>query len=323
MHLVSGSAQHIGGRQQQQDAFGFGANATPAFARHAGTLSVVADGMGGMANGDQAAKAALAAFLDAYQTKPDHESIPDALLRALHTANQSVYDLAVKLGAAEEMGTTLIATVIHNNHLYWISSGDSAIFLYRDAEFTQLNQPHVFAVELEDQACQGNIPIEVAKNHPEREALTSFIGMERISHIDRTLRPFTLKERDIVLLATDGLFKTLSLDEMGALMKLPIPQLAEKLVATTIAVKRPYQDNVTVIAIACNPAATAPLPIAGPLRGARSVILLAVAAAALLSAGYFYLSKPVAPAATLEPAPPALPANPPPQSPLQLEEKKQ
>src|SRR5258708_1760599 len=104
MIFIPGNAQHIGSRQQQQDAFGFSDLSDAAFRKHGGILSVVADGMGGMAHGDAASKTALRSFLDAYLRKTETEPIPDALQRSLMEANQAVFREAVRLGAPEEMG---------------------------------------------------------------------------------------------------------------------------------------------------------------------------------------------------------------------------
>ncbi|MBL8218176.1 MAG: protein phosphatase 2C domain-containing protein, partial [Bryobacterales bacterium] len=165
-------------------------------------LAVVADGMGGMAHGEAAGKCAVQAFLKAYEAKSETEPIPDALLRSLHSANAAVYEMAIELDAAEEMGTTLVATVIHNERLFWISCGDSGIFLFRNGEFTLLNQPHIFAVDLDDQVANGVIPRDLAQAHPERESLTSFLGLEKITLLDRSLRSIALRAGDTVLLAS-------------------------------------------------------------------------------------------------------------------------
>lgn len=127
-----GNAQHLGARQQQQDAFGFSDPADEAFAAHGGFLAVVADGMGGLVHGDAASRAAVRGFLQCYRSKTDTESVSRALDRAIRAANLDVTTLASSLGQSGEMGTTLIAAVLRGGELYWTSSGDSAIYLLRD-----------------------------------------------------------------------------------------------------------------------------------------------------------------------------------------------
>jgi len=297
MKLIPGNAQHIGSRQQQQDAFGFSNLSNEAFRKHGGMLAVVADGMGGMAHGEVAARAALRSFLDSYEAKTETESIPDALLRSLHAANAAVYQQALTMGAAEDMGTTLVAVALRENQMFWISVGDSGIFLYRGGEFTQANASHVFAADLDEKAGQGMISREDALAHPEREALTSFLGMERLALIDRSLRPFLLCENDVVLLATDGLFKTLSFAGMAEAMHGDAQLLGEALVNRALAVEKPFQDNITVVAIC----AEAERPSLAAAEGARTsgagpaagrprswMALMLLTAALVIVGGYIY-----------------------------------
>jgi protein phosphatase len=298
MLLIPGNAQHIGQRQQQQDSFGYSNLGDAAFRKHGGILAVVADGMGGMANGDAASRAAVKAFLQAYEAKTETEPIPDALLRSMQAANAGVYQLALEMNAAEEMGTTLVATVLKNEELHWVATGDSAIFLYREGEFTALNQPHIFAVELDEHAHHGRIKKEDAMAHPEREALTSFVGMERLVLIDRSLRPLRVRDKDVVMLASDGLFKTLTLEQMAAAMDGDAQAMAETLVNRTIAAEKPYQDNVTVLAITVEkerpsvasipPLETTRIPIVNAKQQRSWLAMSLLLAAVAVVGGYFY-----------------------------------
>ncbi len=294
MNFIPGNAQHIGARQQQQDSFGYSNLGDAAFRKHGGMLAVVADGMGGMAHGEAAGKCAVKAFLGAYHAKTETEPIPDALLRSLMAANTAVYEMAIELDAREEMGTTLVATVIHNDRLHWISCGDSGIFLYRNGEFTLLNQPHIFAIDLDDQVANGVIPRDIARAHPERESLTSFLGLEKLTLLDRSLRPVSLREGDLVLLASDGLFKTLSFAEMKPSMDNDPQTICETLLERTLAVKKPHQDNITILAIAAEGQrpSVATIPVRGgagiPQRQQSKLGVLLVLVAVLAVGAYFF-----------------------------------
>lgn len=253
--MTHGSAQDIGGRNQQQDSFGFSDFANADFIRHAGRLAVVADGMGGMAHGDIASRTAIEQFLQGFAAKTEAEALPDTLVRCLETANAAVFRQALALSAAEEMGTTLIATVVRDSELHWIATGDSAIFLFRGGELTLINMPHVFAAMLDEKAAMGEISREVANLHPEREALTYFVGMERMPALDRSVRPLRLRDGDILLLASDGLFNTLSNTQIIAALEGNAQEVCDRLVRNTVGAKKMYQDNVTVLAMRLAPEA--------------------------------------------------------------------
>ena len=135
MAFAAGNAQHIGARPQQQDAFGFSDPSDRNFVAHGGFLGIVADGVGGLTHGSEASQSAVRAFLQAYQQKSAIESIPAALARALHEANAAVLRVASE-PSGEGAGTTLIAAVLHENSLYWISAGDSRIYLLHDGRLS-------------------------------------------------------------------------------------------------------------------------------------------------------------------------------------------
>jgi len=250
MHFLPANAQHIGDRHSQQDSFGFGDPDDRAFTSHGGFLALVCDGMGGMEFGDAASRAAAHAFLDAYKIKTPAESIPAALERSTRAANDAVVTLAHQYGLSEGMGTTLVAAALVDSSLYYVSVGDSGLFLRRNGSLKMLNKPHIFANLLDAAVARGNLAPEDAENHPERESLTSFIGAESLEEIDLSADPVPLQEGDVILLASDGLFKTLSNDEMLASFRGAAQSWPEKLVEQTIGKHREHQDNVTVLTIA-------------------------------------------------------------------------
>jgi len=277
MRFLPGNAQHIGARHSQQDSFGFADPDDRAFLAHGGFLAVVCDGMGGMEHGDIASRTAVRVFLDAYQRKTPEETIPAALDRSVHEANFQVVSLARSMGMAEGIGTTLVAVALQETSLYFISVGDSAIFHCSGGQFQMINRPHVFANLLDAAVARGTLSQEDALNHPERESLTSYIGAEALAEIDRNLEPYPLRSGDTILLASDGMFKTLNPDEIRACLQGPATYWAEVLVQQTLAKQREYQDNVTVLSVtvdgeltqtfAALPARTVkiePFPIAAP-----------------------------------------------------------
>lgn len=299
MPYAFGNAQHIGLREQQQDSFGFSDPSDESFCAHAGFLAVVADGMGGMQHGDLASRSAVRAFLQAYQRKHADETIADALWRSLYEASSSVASIQAGLAGGNELGTTLTAAVLYEEQLHWISVGDSGLFLFREGEWTQLNTAHVYARELAARAQTGEITAEQAANDPQRDALTSYLGGE-MGEVDRTVRPFPLQDGDIVLLASDGLFKTLDFDEMSGAMMGSLQERCEALIRRTLAKGSPAQDNVTAVALALREpflgvaAAPVELPSRQAVerrawrRRASMRVLVFLAAMAAMAAGYYW-----------------------------------
>jgi protein phosphatase len=249
MRYLSGDAQHIGSRQYQQDCYGFSDANNLEFFAHGGLLAVLCDGMGGMEHGDRASQAAVRTLLDAYALKTPGESIPDALERSVQEANRRVLTLARELGSEGGVGTTLVAVVLHGDSMHFISVGDSGLFLVSGGQLQVVNRPHVYANLLDQAVARGAMSRQQAENHPERESLTSFIGVPTLHEIDRNMEPWPLRQGDTILLASDGMFKTLPIDEIEACLTGHPQSWPSVLVDRTLAKDLPSQDNVTVLSM--------------------------------------------------------------------------
>jgi len=249
MRYLPSHAQHIGSRHYQQDSFGFADPDDEIFLAHGGFLAILCDGMGGMEHGDVASQTAVRSFLDAYALKTPEESIPAALERSVREANQSVIDAALQLGFREGVGTTLVAAVVKERSLYFISVGDSGVFHVRGNQAQMVNRPHVFANLLDAALASGKITQAEAEQHPERESLTSFIGIHELEEIDRNTEAWPLAEGETVLLASDGMFKTLDSTEIATCLEGNPQSWPHTLVSRTLAQQRPGQDNVTVVSV--------------------------------------------------------------------------
>lgn len=251
MQFVAGHAQHIGSRGEQQDAFGFSNWTDEPFVAHAGFAAVLADGMGGMADGRVASTTGVRVFFDSYRMKTEHERIGQAMVRALRDANAAVYAHSQQLGTPGQVGSTFVACILHAANLYWISVGDSVLYLFRENSLYVLNTTHTYSQYLDQAAAEGKITVEDALHDSQRDALTSYLGIDNLTDVDLCERPISLQPGDRVVLASDGLSKTLSGIEIAAVLSREEPlSAADRLVVMTLAKARMYQDNVTVICIA-------------------------------------------------------------------------
>ena len=252
MKFSPGNAQHIGARSEQQDAFGFSDHSQTSFVAHGGVVAVIADGMGGLAHGSEASHTAVSAFLKAYQSKAQDEAIPDALLRSIHTANEAVAALAHAAGTKNGLGTTLAAAVMHDQSLYWISAGDSRVYFHREGHLTCLTADHTYAADLSEQVDKGEITQAAALTHPERASLTSYLGLDTLPKVERSLRPFPVQPGDCTLICSDGLYRALSEEEIAAGLQNESSQICDVLVQRALAKGIPAQDNITVLTLKCH-----------------------------------------------------------------------
>ncbi len=244
MIILLGGAQDIGKRDEQQDAFYI---STPAFGHTAQAdrdLLVVCDGIGGASFGKEAAQLACEALKSFLMTEDDIYDVPEAMLQAVRYGNNEVVSFMVRKGVRTVGGTTLIAALIKNDMLYWISVGDSHIYLLSDTGLKQLNEDHLYANALDAAVKEGKIDKAFADKHPRRDSISSFIGIRELKEISSgktRLSPGTS-----VILCTDGLYKTLSEDEIIDAYDSDPQKWAESLILKTLQKDRKYQDNVTV-----------------------------------------------------------------------------
>ncbi|MFK7874570.1 MAG: PP2C family serine/threonine-protein phosphatase [Paracoccaceae bacterium] len=201
--VASGLSQ--GGRDYQEDAiitdFPYGMDSG---------VAVLADGMGGHEAGDVASKIVVTEVFSALKfrsaTFAEREAqIPDSFVKATAGANATIRNYVKSNPAARGMGATLVSLVLVENRMFWMSIGDSPLYVLRDGELTQLNQDHSLAPQIDFMVDQGLLTVEAAKNHPDRNCLTSVIMGQRIAKSDCPMAPFSLRLGDVVLLSSDGL----------------------------------------------------------------------------------------------------------------------
>lgn len=244
-----GKLHCIGRRESQQDSFAVSDVEDAALCGEKGVIVIVADGMGGLSDGDKISSMVTLSFFRHFHEKAIQGSAGSELLQMLKEANGEVNRyLGNKTG---QCGSTLVAGIVKDKKCYWISVGDSHIYLYKNGGLIQLNREHVYREELETKAANGEISREEAMENPQRGALTSYIGMGRIEKVDRNQEPLVLCSGDRLLFMTDGVFGTLTEAQIAEAMRYPVEESIRLMDASIRAVGKPKQDNYTVVVLEC------------------------------------------------------------------------
>ncbi len=244
-----GNAQHVGTRDQQQDAFAITPLEDRSVVMSHGVMAVVCDGMGGLENGAEAANLGAVSFMQNYLR--DNNVGRDSLLSAVTLTNSMVYDT---FGDGEiPAGTTLAAASVLPSGLRFVSVGDSHIYLFRRGRIYQINRDHNYFAELMEQVKAGKMTMQEAQTHPERAHLTSYVGLQKLELVDYNTEAVALRAGDRVILCTDGLFKTLSLEEIATVVTESYNYDAQdKLMAALLNKNKRRQDNVTIVVLYCD-----------------------------------------------------------------------
>ncbi|HEX6385374.1 MAG TPA: protein phosphatase 2C domain-containing protein, partial [Anaerolineae bacterium] len=156
-------------RPANEDAFWVPDAGTPT---ELGALYVVTDGVGGQEEGAAAAELAARVVRDAfYQLRQSGEPVQAALERAIHQANQAVYEEGQARGG--RMGCTIVAAVQNQGSLYVAHVGDARAYLLRDGRLQQLTRDDTW---VQKQVDAGLISAEAAAQHELRNVVTQVLG---------------------------------------------------------------------------------------------------------------------------------------------------
>ena len=222
----------------------------------AGSLFLVADGVGGGTAGGRASKYAVEHVLHDYYHH-DSEDLEERLSDAFRSANRGVFDFASDLSSGKGVGTTLVAAITFGERLVIGNVGDSRAYRLRGNQVTQLTKDHSLVQQLLD---AGELAPEEVSTFPKRNVLTRCIGAEMKVHPD--FFDHVLEEGDILVLCSDGFHNYLETSqELDVLIDrdMPAQGIAEKLVE--LANRRGGADNITALVVrVLHPSKAATLP---------------------------------------------------------------
>jgi serine/threonine-protein phosphatase Stp1 len=206
-------------------------------------LWVVADGMGGHQNGALASR-----LIVEHLAEPSVGDLPqrlDELRKRLHALNRRLgQELTVTAAHPDPViGSTVVALLIEGDRAACVWAGDSRCYLWRGSRLYQLSRDHSLLQQLIDE--QQLSPSEAAR-HPAAHALTRAIGASDELKLD--ILELDVLPGDAFLLCSDGLYQGVSVDDLGAALNLPSPQLTLNRLFQQ-ALDGPARDNLSAVVI--------------------------------------------------------------------------
>jgi len=260
-------------RKENEDSFSYSIPFNDEIRKEYGSIFVVADGVGGTANGKIASKITCHSLIKSYFLQPRELSIDQRLKRAVEKTNELVLKKAQELNSPE-MASTVTAAVFLENEVYVANVGDSRTYLinpHSKEPMKQITRDHSL---VETQVRKGLITKDEADNAKNKNIITRAIGMDKKILVDIFRVPLTEKSK--FLLTTDGLVRVVKDSKIFETIKKNKPSIAvNKLVK--LANDNGGPDNITVCLV--EKATPSLLPY----------ILIPSVIAALLLAGYFGL----------------------------------
>ncbi len=232
----------IGDREENQDR-------VQVIATERAVLLIAVDGMGGHADGAQAAQLATETVRDAFGrvTHPVFDPI-GFLHLAIGRAHLNLVTLGARLSLEARPRATCALCLVQDDAAYFAHVGDSRIYHLRGASVRERSRDHSH-VELLLQ--EGVITEAEIAAHPMRNFVECCLGGDAWLPGMTITRRKPLQPGDVLLVCTDGLWSGLGDERIAALAAgdEALPAALRKLGEQSVRACRPYSDNTSAAAL--------------------------------------------------------------------------
>lgn len=235
MKWQTATADAIGGREEQQDR-------AVCFAAPNGhnCLVVVADGMGGHRGGALAAQSVVEAAAAVWHD-PQLDNPPEDVLTSLCFAAHDAVNRAGKAHGIQPHSTGVFLWLTGGN-AYWAHVGDSRLYRFVHGRLLGRTRDHSVVQLLVD---MGEVTEEQMATHPTQNRLFRSLGGDEAPEAD--FGSAEVGDADAFLLCSDGLWETVTVEEMAAALSAEdLQRAATMLVGLAADRGGPTGDNVTV-----------------------------------------------------------------------------
>lgn len=217
-------------------------------------LSVVCDGMGGLAKGEVASAILIKAFSNWF-----HREFPKILyggmeanvLRSSWTnlileQNQKISEYGLNYNVS--LGTTVAAMLLIDNIYYVINVGDSRVYYIKNG-ITQMTVDQTFVQREMD---LGRMTLEEARNHPKRNVLLQCVGASSVIEPDFYVGEF--EQDSVFMMCSDGFRHVIHPEEFYERLKPDMMVTEEKMKESAVYFTelnklRREDDNISVALI--------------------------------------------------------------------------
>jgi PPM family protein phosphatase len=217
-----------------------------------GTLTIVADGMGGHASGEIASAMAIDLIGEIYYA--DVQNPPAlALKNAIETASAEIFETSLTNEKYFGMGTTVAALVVLSETAIAAHVGDSRIYRLSGGKMEMLTLDHSQVMEM---VKHGILTMDEAREHDDKNVILRAVGTQASVEAEISA-PFAVEPNDEFLLCSDGLSDMLTDDEIWEIWAncRDIHAACERLIEA--AKQRGGHDNITVGIVRVAPKAEA------------------------------------------------------------------
>lgn len=214
------------------------------FINHQGyLLAVVCDGMGGHYGGETASRLTLekikSSFLNHFFKSESLEDVEIWSNITFKKISQELHEYALRNEDYNDMGTTIVATLVMHTKIYFLNIGDSRAYYHVKNFLNLITKDQNYKNTLIE---TQNMTEEEARIHPNANSLVSCMGPAKnyvcdIYHTDIAT--------GTVILCTDGVYGVVSDLDLKTIALRPLTPLEKAEELVKISLKKKTKDNTT------------------------------------------------------------------------------
>lgn len=193
----------IGDKEIQSDMAGFESSS-------AGVMAVLSDGIGKANTGKVCAQTAMDTVLDAFQPYQVLHNPEYFFKTSFYEANQRVQ----KTLGERRGGTCLAAAFINGFTFHYGLAGDIRIALFRNQELIPISKGQTLNVLALNAYQEGVLSRQETIWTMEEDRIWNYLGIDGFRDIEVCDKPIRLRQGDIIMMMTKGIFDVLSWAEM-------------------------------------------------------------------------------------------------------------
>lgn len=216
-----------------------------AFTNDAGTMAVLADGIGNQNTGKLCAQLAADTVMDRYESYHVLNN-PDYFFKS--TFAEANRRIQMTIGERRG-GASLAAVFVDKRHLYYAVAGNVRVALKRGKELIPLSRGQTMDVLAAEAYENGAISRQEAIWSMDEKRVWNHLGMDGFREIELCEHPIQLKRNDTVFVASKGIFEELSWGEMEDILLsgVSVKEQADTMVRKAESKSNPEMDNGSVL----------------------------------------------------------------------------
>lgn len=200
-------------------------------------MYITADGMGGHAAGDVAAKMAIDTIAERLT-----DFSAEAITEAVNAANGDILKKAKSSPELEGMGTTVVLCMRCDDKIIIAHVGDSRAYVIENGVIKYVTKDHSYVQQLVD---DGEISAQEAKAHPMKNIITNAVGVQENVSVDIT--EMKINKNCVITLCSDGVSNVMTDERLAEISVSESDNPAKALCEE--AQKLGSRDDVTAIVI--------------------------------------------------------------------------